>query len=255
VPHYGEGLIGRFEDPRTVDRVLEMEERRLYQMVHTVAEVRALDGDPPLGDERDDILVPQVDKLAASATDGVQGATPPGLTPFGQPPPTPGEPDEPEEDEPDEDEPDVESLRNEELAKWRRKALKRGADVAFSPDYLPADLVQVVKARLALAEDEHEVKAAFSGPFLVKAERITFNGLQDPFASEKDSAERKVERIMRRRLAEQLDTIMRKLGSKPDMSKLPSDFWEKQAAEMQRELRPEIEGLARTVTEAMIASG
>jgi len=260
LPLYGDGLLGQFDDPRIVDRIIENEERRLYQIVHTVEETRnRFDGDEPLGDDRDLLLVPQVDKLAASAVDGVQGATPPGLSPFGAPPA-----DEPEmrveldgddPDKPDPDDEDLEGLRNAELAKWRRKVVKRGAGVSFNPDYLPTDLVAVVKARLALADSRDEVRAAFSGPFLVKAERTTLGGLTDPFAADKDASERRIDRIMRRRLKEQYAYIIRKLGAKPDMSKLPADYWAKQDAEMQRELRPEIEKLARMVTEAMIVSG
>jgi len=254
LPYYGEGLVCEFDDPRVGDRSIELEERRLFQYVHTVAEVRdKYDGDQPLGDERDDLLVPQVDKLGQRAE---PGETPPQLATFtGEAPAQ--EQDEPKPDPEDDDSGDMERERQEETAKWRRYALKRGGEdgAAFKCEHLPDDVAEVIRQRLLLAQSDMEVKAAFVGPFLTKAERVTSGGLLDPFGSEKDKAERRLIRLLRARLNGQFEQVMNLLGNPPDMANLPADFWSTATGVMLADVRPEMESLARVVVEGAIESG
>ena len=48
-----------------------------------------------------------------------------------------------------------------DLKRWRKKALKRGADCSFESDYIPEDVARQVKAMLDGAATEDEIKAAF----------------------------------------------------------------------------------------------
>ena len=57
LPLYGEGLIGEFDDIRSVDREMKLQEQAAFEKTHTVEEVRKeFYGDDPLGDERDNQL-------------------------------------------------------------------------------------------------------------------------------------------------------------------------------------------------------
>ena len=52
-----------------------------------------------------------------------------------------------------------------DLEKWERKALSKGADCSFESEFIPETVVQCIRERLASAEGEEEVKAAFAAPF------------------------------------------------------------------------------------------
>ena len=55
LPLYGENLLAQFEDVRIKDRMLILEEQKVYMETHTVEETRAkFHSDDPLGDDRDD---------------------------------------------------------------------------------------------------------------------------------------------------------------------------------------------------------
>lgn len=265
LPSYGEGLVCDFDDPRITDRALELQERAEWSKVHTVAESRKKwDGDDPLGDERDALLVPQVAQLGGTPEIEKPGPTPPQLMPFtGGPqeeaeaveePETEAEPEEPEE----ETEGALEAARTAELAKWRRYAVRHGAQKArgFKAELLPADVVGVIRDRLALSEGAaEEVKAAFSGPFLVKAIRRTAGGLKDPAGDAKDAAEARIARLLRARLNGQMDDVMKQLGDPPRIENLPYDFWETQTGRMVADLRPELTRLAAQMAEDEIEAG
>lgn len=263
LPYYGDNLVCEFDDPRVGDRAIELQERTLWQMVHTVAETRdKYDGDKPLGDERDELLVPQVQALGAKIEIDKPGDTPPQLMPFtGQQPQGQQPPEEPPEDDlPDSDvgtEPDIAQAREAEMAKWRRYALKRiGAPgAAFKTEHLPDDVADVIRQRLTLAATDTEVKAAFVGPFLTKANRVTGGGLVDPLGELKDDAERKLARLLQARLNGQFEEVMRLLGDPPNLANLPPDFWETQAGLMLSSIRPQLAQLAAQMATDEIANG
>jgi HK97 family phage portal protein len=245
LPSYGEGLTADFDDPRITDRALELEERKVWQMTHTVDEVREhYDGDKGLGDERGALLVPQVEKL---------GGTPDVLEPPIAPGNVPGNPDTAGDAEPDAGGDDVKAERQvtaereSEMATWRRYAHKHGALKAsgFKPDHLPSDVAGVIKARLQAATSDEEVHAAFSGPFLVKAVRVTDAGTVDPNGDAKDRAEARLKRILKERLNGQLQEVLALLGEPPNVNNLTAAFWETQAGALLHDLRPELERMAR----------
>lgn len=167
LPLYGDNLKCEFEDPRTKDRVLEMQEQVEYSKTHTVAEVRKkFYKDEPLGDDRDNLFPVQVN---AQTGDGTEKPIPPALQPFtGQPvPEQPQEQPQPEQQEVDNPEEGETEAYEEELVKWRRKALTRlregkPAAVEFTSDRIPRDRHDAIYARLALATDAAGVKAAFA---------------------------------------------------------------------------------------------
>lgn len=72
LPRYGENLLGEFAEIRVRDRILELQERAAFALVHTIDEVRAeYDGDNPLPDARGAMLVAQISPMTA-----VTGETP-----------------------------------------------------------------------------------------------------------------------------------------------------------------------------------
>lgn len=72
LPRYGENLLGEFAEIRVRDRILELQERAAFALVHTIDEVRAeYDGDDPLPDARGALLAAQISPMTA-----VTGETP-----------------------------------------------------------------------------------------------------------------------------------------------------------------------------------
>lgn len=136
----------------------------------------------------------------------------------------------------------------EELKQWRRYASKRTGEEAarFTCKVLQDDLAEVIRHRLVLAESPEEVKAAFSGPFLIstKATRVTAGGLEDPLSAPKNVAERELRKLLEERLNGQLDKIVRLLGNPPDITRLDSAFWDSEQGQMLAVVRPEIQKLA-----------
>ena len=49
-----------------------------------------------------------------------------------------------------------------DLKRWQRKALSRGADAPFTSEFIPLEVMAMVRAKLARAEDDDEVRAAFA---------------------------------------------------------------------------------------------
>ena len=56
-----------------------------------------------------------------------------------------------------------------DLGRWERKALSKGADCEFESEHIPPDVMTWVKAALAIATTDEEVKAAFAAGFLEAA--------------------------------------------------------------------------------------
>ena len=164
LPLYGPNLDCEFDDPRLPDRAMELAEQEAFAKVHTIDEIRSqFYSDDALGDERG-MLLP------AEVTAGKAGQPPaPAQPQVAQPvDTTPTEPQS--EDAIDEGAADTKALetrRTDELATWRRYALKHGAQKAlgFNCDDLTPGLETVIKARLAVAITTEEVSAAFAGPF------------------------------------------------------------------------------------------
>lgn len=245
LPLYGDNLLGEFDDPRIVDRAMELEEQTQYGMVHTVDEVREkYYQDKPLPDERGQLLVPEVGKGSIAIG---------GLGPEISQQSNVAEPGG-EEETLEEWATKAQNGRQEELHRWRRYAAKRGAvkAVGFVTEHLPGDVAGVVVARLKAAITKEEVSAAFSGPFLVKADRVTDAGLLDPNAVAKDVAEARLLRLLRRRLKDQLEAVLAALGDPPDIHNLTEEFWATQQGLMVAGLRPELEAMALTAAEQVI---
>ena len=147
---YGPNLVGEFDDPRVTDRTLELAERRLWQMVHTVDEVREhYDSDDPIGDERGALLVPQVAKLS----DGGEEPTRAARTGGGISPSAPAEDDTPlPEPEPVPQE-RIATLKARELGTLRRWARKRKQPKA---EDFASDVLSIAEIRAALKAEEEE---------------------------------------------------------------------------------------------------
>lgn len=253
LPTYGPSLIAEFDDPRITDRALKLREQEVAQSSHTIDEIREMFyEDEPLGDDRGKLLIAQIGQAMITPDGSERAPAPSPFTPDNaQSENEPGKEDEPEPDN------DVDAMRAKELTTWRRYAGKHGATKAaeFSPDVLPADVASVIKSRLAAATSDEEVHAAFSGPFLVKAERITTGGLVDPNAEAKELYERRLRRLLKSRLGGQLDEVMRLLGDPPDISKLDAAFWASATGRMIADLRPQMERMAQDAGERLFVSG
>lgn len=245
LPLYGDNLLGEFDDPRIVDRAMELEEQDRFGMVHTVDEVRLkYYQDKPLPDERGLLLVPEVGKGSIEVG---------GLGPEVSQQSNVAEPGGKEETL-EEWAGKAERTRRTELHRWRRYAAKRGAIKAteFVTEHLPGDVAGVIVARLKAAITKEEVSAAFSGPFLVKAERVTDGGLVDPNAAAKDAAEARLLRLLRKRLRDQLEAVLAALGDPPDIKNVTEEFWATQQGILAAGLRPELEAMAMIAAERVI---
>jgi len=78
----------------------------------------------------------------------------------------------------------------------------------------------------------------------LRATRESIGGERDPDGDAKDSAERRLYRLLRTRLGDQLDDVMRKLGDPPDQSKLDGAFWASEQGKMIADIRPQLERMA-----------
>lgn len=264
LPAYGPDLIAQWEDIRVTDRALELQEQQQYATCHTIDEIRErYYEDKPLGDPRGQLLPAQVGPTTPGPgmeeLEPEPAPTPPQLAPFTgeQPGERVGEGAQEREQEEARELERAEAEALSEIAKWRRYALRNGAMKAatFEVRHVPADIADVIRARLQAACCAEEVKAAFSGPFLIKARRVTRDGLVDPLGDAKEAAERKLMRLLRARFDGELDAVMAELGDPPDLNRLTSAFWETQAGLMLADLRPEIETLALIAGQRLIETG
>lgn len=141
---WGEKLRGEFDDPRFVDRQLELMEIDTFAKTHTVDEVRQEKyGDDPIGDERGDLLVVQI----TSGTGKVQEEPVPPEQPQ---PMTEGQDDETMDTPEDE----AQKAAVADLLKWRRMVAggKTQKAAAFTSAHIPAGMARSIKARLPSME-------------------------------------------------------------------------------------------------------
>lgn len=149
LPAYGRRLKGEFNDPRVVDRKLELDEQGAYERTHTIAEVRKEKyGDDPLGDERDKLLVSEI-KVKAS--------------PFGNQPQQDNQP--PAENAPQQDTGQDATAKAaiDDLQRWRKMALRGKVDkaAAFVSDVIPAGMMDAIKIDLAETNEKGEIAGIF----------------------------------------------------------------------------------------------
>jgi len=79
----------------------------------------------------------------------------------------------------------------------------------------------------------------------LRATREGIDGTRDPSGDAKDSAERQLYKLLRTRLGEQLDEVMRLLGDPPDLRKLDAAFWRSAQGRMIADLQPQLERMAQ----------
>jgi len=156
MPAYGRNLIAEFEDPRTSDRAMELQEVTTFSQFFTIDEVREqkyqLD---PIGDERGKLLVAEV-KVKAS--------------PFGQVEEQPAEAQQPPDEVENEME-DVEEEQEDPTAKaviddlmiLRKMALKGKTDkvAAFKSAYIPAKMLADIRKKLEINSDKGAIVSIF----------------------------------------------------------------------------------------------
>jgi len=140
-PLYGDDYLVMPEDIRPRDRMLEVAERRQYWQVKTVDEARAELGLEPVGDDRGQMLVPEVVR---------GGPLPPGpALPAGAASA-------------------AEKAMREDLRRWEsiaRRRLRDGEDPGsyeFTSDCIPDGVLARVKSLLTGAETNEQIAAAFA---------------------------------------------------------------------------------------------
>jgi phage portal protein BeeE len=162
LPAYGgRPLLGEFEDVRVNDRELELKEQERYALTHTIAEIRENDyGDEPLGDERDDLLIAQINAQSG----GIQEPPPaPGMTPPKDGVPAEEKPKQPEAEKPAPAKAAVSRDYIEALSKYERYALRMiGKPLNFQNDYLSAKTVAAIAKDLTDCKDSMAVKMVFA---------------------------------------------------------------------------------------------
>jgi len=135
LPLYGDNLVGKFDDIRTTDKDMKLREQDAFERTHTLSEVREeMYGDAPLGDERDNLLITQIQAGTAQPTQPEQ------IAPVAKPENT------------------ISSEIADELGKWERH-VAHGLKRPFIPISIPAALAIKIKAALKNGGD---IKAVFS---------------------------------------------------------------------------------------------
>jgi hypothetical protein len=151
--NYEDDLRCEPEDFRPRDRVLALAEQKQHWTVKRIKEARAELGLEPLGDERDDLLVPELQKQ--SVPDSGEAA--------------------PENAAHAEQAFSEKALDFEacsaDLRKWQSIALRRlkngepPGEYEFESMYIPSEVHDDILSNLKSARSEGEVKAAFAVPF------------------------------------------------------------------------------------------
>lgn len=169
LPVYGRKLKGEFDDPRVVDRKLELEEQKQYTLTHTIDQVNAkYYQDEPIGDERGKLFVAQLN----AASGGIQE---PAVQPMNE---------QENESEADTEESaqetrgdDLSAKTIDDLMKWRKMAL-RGKEKAkeFKSDVIPAETMKAIKSAL----DGVPGKAGIAHLFDAEIERFKPRPQLDP---------------------------------------------------------------------------
>ncbi len=159
LPIYGPDLVCKFDEVRTKDRALELQEMAEYSKTHTMAEVRKkYYGDAPLGDERDNLLPSQVTAQSASpvptlpATEVIP-ALPEPIAPV------------PTDEGMMESDPEEDDMIEAEVKRWKRvtrKALKAGRAIPeFVTEIIPANDANAIRRNLKTVTKLEQVEAAF----------------------------------------------------------------------------------------------
>ena len=137
MPAYGRNLLVEFDDPRVVDRQLELLEVAEFAKYHTIEEVRQEKfNTDPLGDERDDLLVAQV-KITAEPKQE-------------EPEPVEAETEQPQEESQEEvpDEATAKALLDYQRLKRMIVNGKTEKAQKFTSDYISPTALKTIKARL-----------------------------------------------------------------------------------------------------------
>jgi phage portal protein BeeE len=158
LPSYGRKLIGIFDDPRVVDRKLELEEQNAFERTHTVEEVRQeYYQDDPIGDERDKLFVVQVNEQSG----GIQKPPPPPRPIMPTPLNT-----QPAEETPvtDNGAPDLQAKAAiEDLQRWKKMAIRGKTEkmIAFKSIYIPSAMSRDISMKLGILTDKAQIVALF----------------------------------------------------------------------------------------------
>jgi HK97 family phage portal protein len=165
LPLYGENLTGAFDDIRTKDRVLELQEMAEYAKTHTVEEVRKKYWrDDKLGDKRDKLMPAQITPETGDGTEPEPAPMPAPVAPVAPVVP-PSEAAPVESEQPDQDEAE-DAEQAAEMKRWRkvaRKCIERGQAVKeFKSEIIPPIEHARVSAALAGCKTLAEVDAVFT---------------------------------------------------------------------------------------------
>jgi HK97 family phage portal protein len=164
LPWYGKNLRAVFEDVRLKDRALELQERTLFAQVHTIDEIRDIyDGDDPVGDVRGNLFPAEINPRSSQL---LVPTTPPEQ---GQGQQMAGELAKTGVRKAEKEPIPVPSLKGrEEMAAWRKKALKavqagKEADVPFETEVIPLSVCDRIHTGLK-ALDTTGISTGVRGP-------------------------------------------------------------------------------------------
>lgn len=176
LPVYGRNIVCEFEDPRQTDRMIEMEEQRIYALTHTIDEIREeYYEDGKIGDDRGLLLPAQVGAapIALEVATGEEPEPVPQQLQQEQPAQEEVQPVEPEqaEEAEQEEEPEPREMMKADLDRWQRKvlnAIKKGksAAVKFESQNIPLSLGGAIEGALLSATTPGEVKAIFTNVWI-----------------------------------------------------------------------------------------
>jgi HK97 family phage portal protein len=165
LPLYGEKLKAEFDDPRQVDRALELQEQQVFNATHTIDEIRKeYYEDDPLGDDRGLLLPAQIaaSPIPISVTTGEEPEISPQLQPQQE---QLAQLQEVETEEPEKPDAEFKAV----IGRWRRfslNAFKKGRSPAIefildSPGDIGPGLYGDIREALKSAKDEAAIKAVF----------------------------------------------------------------------------------------------
>lgn len=166
LPAYGgRQLIGHFEDIRVTDKDMKLREQEKFEQSHTLKEVREeIYGDIPLGDERDNLLISQIN----SATGKVE----PPVNEVNNVKPDNKEAEVMDDKQPKDNE--ANKAMREDLSRWQRKALKKvGSFVPFDSDAIPLHVRTQIESALPSCKSDIEVRRVFAAKMEAKSEIMT----------------------------------------------------------------------------------
>lgn len=167
LPAYGgRQLVGRFEDIRVTDKDMKLREQDKFELSHTLKEVREeIYGDDPLGDERDDMLISQIN----SATGKPVVEPPPAAPVVNNVAPDNKEAEvTQEETEPD----DTEAVKAD-IDRWKRKALKKvGSFVPFDSDIIPDYVRHQIESGLVTCKTDADLRRLFASATIIDEGRV-----------------------------------------------------------------------------------